>query len=83
MGLDASYFFKNNFEIYFGFFMDELTPEWIFKKKIITGLHGNLDFSKRNFIINRSYLLFEYNGQIREFTNTNIHLTISIVMKLH
>ncbi len=61
MGLDALYFLKNNNKIYFGFFMDELTPEWIFKKKNHNWFAWQFGFEKKSFIINRSYLLFEYN----------------------
>ena len=61
MGLDAAYFFNNKGKIYFGFFMDELTPEWLFKKKNHNWFAWQFGYEKRNFIINRSYLLFEYN----------------------
>ena len=63
--------------------MDELTPEWIFKKKIITGLHGNLDFQRKIFYLRVQVLFLNIYGQIREFININIHLTIIIVMKHH
>ena len=43
MGSEVSYLFKPKSQIYLSFYMDELTPERIFKKIIIIGLPGKLD----------------------------------------
>ena len=61
MGLDALYFLNNNSKIHFGFFMDELTPEWIFKKKNHNWFAWQIGFEKKNFIIDNADLFLEYN----------------------
>ena len=60
MGLDASFKIKKNFEIYFGFFMDELTPEWIFKKKNHNWFAWQFGFSKKDFLLKGTSFIFEY-----------------------
>mgnify|MGYP001459388998 CR=1 FL=1 len=61
MGFDAIYLLENDKKIYFAFFMDELTPEWIFKKKNHNWFAWQFGYEKMNFIIKNSYLLLEYN----------------------
>ena len=61
MGFDFSYLFKEDHRLYFGFFMDELTPEWIFNSKNHNWFAYQLGYSSNEVIFSNSTLTIEYN----------------------
>ena len=61
MGFDLLYTFKDKQKFYFGFFMDELTPEWIFKSKNHNWFAYQLGYELDDLIFQNSSLIVEYN----------------------
>ena len=61
MGFDLLYKFKSNQKFYIGFFMDELTPEWIFNSKNHNWFAYQIGYGLDQFIFQNSSFKFEYN----------------------
>ena len=61
MGFDLNLKFRNNQALYLGFFMDELTPEWLFSSKNHNWFAYQIGYNKSNIFFQRSYLNLEYN----------------------
>ena len=61
MGFDISYVIYNKQKFYLGFFMDEITPEWIFKSKNHNWFAWQIGFNSSDFIMNKAQLILEYN----------------------
>ena len=61
MGFDLCLKIKNKQRLYFGFFMDELTPEWIFNSKNHNWFAYQLGYNKSDLIFQNSYFTLEYN----------------------
>ena len=61
MGFDLSYTIYNNHKLYVGFFMDELTPEWIFNSKNHNWFAWQIGYNKNDLIIEKSNMVIEYN----------------------
>ena len=60
MGFDASYDITMKQKIYIAFFMDELTPEWIFNKKNHNWFAWQVGYKAKNILFNDN-ISFEYN----------------------
>ena len=61
MGFDAEYLLNQNNKLYFGFFMDELTPEWIFSSKNHNWFAWQFGFNANNIFFNSETIFIEYN----------------------
>ena len=61
MGLDIMYSMSKKQYIYIAFFMDELTPEWLFDKKNHNWFAWQFGYKHNNVLINNATLLLEYN----------------------
>ena len=61
MGFDFLYTFTAKQNFYVGFFMDELTPEWIFNSKNHNWFAYQLGYGLDDLIFQSSSLIFEYN----------------------
>jgi len=61
MGFDLSYTIYNDHKLYIGFFMDELTPEWIFNSKNHNWFAWQIGYNKNDLIIEKSNMVIEYN----------------------
>ena len=61
MGFDAEYLLNQNNKLYFSFFMDELTPEWIFSSKNHNWFAWQFGFNANNIFFNSETIYIEYN----------------------
>ena len=61
MGFDFLYKFKDNQKFYVGFFMDELTPEWIFNSKNHNWFAYQIGYGLDHLIFQNSSFILEYN----------------------
>ncbi|MEL1226829.1 MAG: hypothetical protein VW963_08795 [Candidatus Neomarinimicrobiota bacterium] len=61
MGFDFLYTFTTKQSFYVGFFMDELTPEWIFNSKNHNWFAYQLGYGIDDLIFKNSSFIFEYN----------------------
>ena len=60
MGCDISFDITTEQKIYTGFFMDELTPEWLFNKKNHNWFAWQFGYNAKNILFNDNFSL-EYN----------------------
>ena len=61
MGCDATFSLNKKSKLYFGFFMDELTPEWIFNSKNHNWFAWQLGINAHNLFFNKEKIVIEYN----------------------
>ena len=61
MGFDLLYNFKDKQKFYIGFFMDELTPEWIFNSKNHNWFAYQIGYGLDHLIFQNSSFILEYN----------------------
>ena len=61
MGVDILFRINESQKTYLSFFMDEFTPEWIFKSKNHNWFGWQFGYNIKNLILNKSELQIEYN----------------------
>ena len=61
LGFDINYTITKKFSLYLSFFMDELTPEWLFKKNNGNWFAWQFGFDLKNIFSKSDYLKCEYN----------------------
>jgi len=61
MGCDISYQLNSDLQLYIGFFMDELTPEWLFRDNNHNWFSWQFGINLKKIFSNSDVLILEYN----------------------